>query len=163
MFWAYTIPADFPESDGTFEWDCTTLIVVEAHGGGESGLDIPTEIWPLRALSSESWRRPLLDCKLECWPLRTTCRYQRKPRYQFTLMSAVRSTRRVMWSTFTITYESPRCSFGGSDPNGFLSATNSFSRKISWAEPWLQRAGLQIVRWRSPVCGFSPSCRTVHF
>ena len=35
---AYTIPTDFPESDGTFEWDSTTLILVEAHGGGESGL-----------------------------------------------------------------------------------------------------------------------------
>ena len=30
---AYTIPTDFPESDGTFEWDSTTLILVEAHGG----------------------------------------------------------------------------------------------------------------------------------
>jgi L-alanine-DL-glutamate epimerase-like enolase superfamily enzyme len=35
---AYTIPTDFPESDGTFEWDSTTLILVEAHGGGQSGL-----------------------------------------------------------------------------------------------------------------------------
>jgi L-alanine-DL-glutamate epimerase-like enolase superfamily enzyme len=35
---AYTIPTDFPESDGTFEWDSTTLILVEAHCGGESGL-----------------------------------------------------------------------------------------------------------------------------
>ena len=29
---AYTIPTDEPESDGTFEWDSTTIVVVEARG-----------------------------------------------------------------------------------------------------------------------------------
>ena len=31
---AYTIPTDAPESDGTLEWDSTTIVVVEAHAGG---------------------------------------------------------------------------------------------------------------------------------
>jgi L-alanine-DL-glutamate epimerase-like enolase superfamily enzyme len=35
---AYTVPTDEPESDGTFEWDSTTIVVVEAHAGGETGL-----------------------------------------------------------------------------------------------------------------------------
>ncbi|HEY7208396.1 MAG TPA: enolase C-terminal domain-like protein [Gaiellaceae bacterium] len=35
---AYTIPTDAPESDGTLEWDSTTIVVVEASAGGESGL-----------------------------------------------------------------------------------------------------------------------------
>ena len=35
---AYTIPTDSPESDGTKEWDSTTLVVVHVHGGGEVGL-----------------------------------------------------------------------------------------------------------------------------
>ncbi len=35
---AYEIPTDAPESDGTLEWDSTTIVVVEAHGGGKSGL-----------------------------------------------------------------------------------------------------------------------------
>jgi L-alanine-DL-glutamate epimerase-like enolase superfamily enzyme len=35
---AYTVPTDEPESDGTLEWDSTTIVVVEAHGGGETGL-----------------------------------------------------------------------------------------------------------------------------
>jgi len=35
---AYTIPTDEPESDGTLEWDSTTIVVVEARGGGETGL-----------------------------------------------------------------------------------------------------------------------------
>jgi L-alanine-DL-glutamate epimerase-like enolase superfamily enzyme len=35
---AYEIPTDEHESDGTFEWDSTTIVVVEAHAGGETGL-----------------------------------------------------------------------------------------------------------------------------
>ncbi len=35
---AYEIPTDEPESDGTLEWDSTTIVVVEAHGGGAKGL-----------------------------------------------------------------------------------------------------------------------------
>ncbi len=35
---AFTIPTDAPESDGTIEWDRTTLITVEVEAGGRTGL-----------------------------------------------------------------------------------------------------------------------------
>lgn len=35
---AYTIPTDEPESDGTLEWDSTTIVVVEVSAGGHTGL-----------------------------------------------------------------------------------------------------------------------------
>ena len=35
---AYTIPTDEPESDGTLEWDSTTIVVVEVRANGETGL-----------------------------------------------------------------------------------------------------------------------------
>ena len=35
---AYTISTDFPESDGTYAWDKTTLVLVEATAGGKRGL-----------------------------------------------------------------------------------------------------------------------------
>jgi L-alanine-DL-glutamate epimerase-like enolase superfamily enzyme len=35
---AYTLPTDFPESDGTLEWDSTTLVLVEAGAGGKTGI-----------------------------------------------------------------------------------------------------------------------------
>jgi L-alanine-DL-glutamate epimerase-like enolase superfamily enzyme len=35
---SYTVPTDFPESDGTLEWGSTTLVLVEASGGGQRGL-----------------------------------------------------------------------------------------------------------------------------
>ena len=35
---AYRIPTDAPEADGTFAWDATTMVVVHARAGGETGL-----------------------------------------------------------------------------------------------------------------------------
>jgi len=35
---SYRVPTDFPESDGTIEWDSTTLVLVEAVGGGKRGI-----------------------------------------------------------------------------------------------------------------------------
>ena len=36
--YAYTIPTDAPEADGTFDWQQTTMVVVEIEGGGRHGL-----------------------------------------------------------------------------------------------------------------------------
>lgn len=35
---AYTVPTDYPESDGTLEWDSTTLILAEVSGMGQTGI-----------------------------------------------------------------------------------------------------------------------------
>jgi L-alanine-DL-glutamate epimerase-like enolase superfamily enzyme len=35
---AYTVPTDAPEADGTLSWDATTIVVVHASAGGETGL-----------------------------------------------------------------------------------------------------------------------------
>jgi L-alanine-DL-glutamate epimerase-like enolase superfamily enzyme len=35
---AYRIPTDFPEADGTYSWDATTLVVVQAKADGATGL-----------------------------------------------------------------------------------------------------------------------------
>jgi L-alanine-DL-glutamate epimerase-like enolase superfamily enzyme len=35
---AFTMPTDYPEADGTFEWDSTTIVIVEAQAGGQTGL-----------------------------------------------------------------------------------------------------------------------------
>ena len=35
---AYKVPTDRPESDGTFAWDHTTLVLVEVSAGGRRGL-----------------------------------------------------------------------------------------------------------------------------
>src|SRR5262249_39354126 len=35
---AYNVPTDSSESDGTYEWDSTTMVLVEAAAGGRTGL-----------------------------------------------------------------------------------------------------------------------------
>lgn len=35
---AYTVPTDQPEADGTFAWDATTMVLVQASAGGRTGL-----------------------------------------------------------------------------------------------------------------------------
>ncbi len=35
---AYRVPTDRPESDGTIEWDATTIVIVHVSGGGGRGL-----------------------------------------------------------------------------------------------------------------------------
>lgn len=35
---AYTVPTDSSEADGTFAWDSTTIVIVEAKGGGRTGI-----------------------------------------------------------------------------------------------------------------------------
>ena len=35
---AYTVPTDSQESDGTLRWDSTTMVLIEAIGGGKRGL-----------------------------------------------------------------------------------------------------------------------------
>lgn len=35
---AYEVPTEEPESDGTLDWDSTTIVIVEAHAGGSAGV-----------------------------------------------------------------------------------------------------------------------------
>lgn len=35
---SYTVPTDFPESDGTLQWDRTTIVIVTVTAGGQQGL-----------------------------------------------------------------------------------------------------------------------------
>src|SRR5438477_3529286 len=35
---AYSVPTETPEADGTYEWDSTTIVIVEVKGGGQLGL-----------------------------------------------------------------------------------------------------------------------------
>ena len=35
---SYTVPTDFPESDGTLKWDSTTLVLVEVIGAAKTGI-----------------------------------------------------------------------------------------------------------------------------
>jgi L-alanine-DL-glutamate epimerase-like enolase superfamily enzyme len=34
----FTVPTDLPEADGTYEWDSTTMVLVQGYAGGQVGL-----------------------------------------------------------------------------------------------------------------------------
>jgi L-alanine-DL-glutamate epimerase-like enolase superfamily enzyme len=68
---AYRIPTDFPESDGTLEWDSTTLILVEifagdARGQGYTYADESTARLIYSTLSHVVLARTAMDVP-ECW------------------------------------------------------------------------------------------------
>jgi L-alanine-DL-glutamate epimerase-like enolase superfamily enzyme len=54
---AFRIPTDDAESDGTFEWDSTTIVVVEARAGGETGLGYTYAPAAAGAVVAEQLRR----------------------------------------------------------------------------------------------------------
>ena len=45
---AYTVPTDFPESDGTIKWDKTTLVLVQATAGGKRSVGYSYALWSCR-------------------------------------------------------------------------------------------------------------------
>ena len=51
----YTVSVDFPESDGTLQWNSTTLVLLHPHGGnkvglGSDGLHLPRD-WGHRSMA----------------------------------------------------------------------------------------------------------------
>ena len=68
---AYIIPTDYPESDGTLEWDKTTLVVVEGKAGDRCGLgytyaDTGTARLIHDALAGQVQGRDAMNVP-ECW------------------------------------------------------------------------------------------------
>ncbi|HEU5079277.1 MAG TPA: enolase C-terminal domain-like protein [Opitutaceae bacterium] len=61
---AFRIPTDRPESDGTFEWRDTTLVVVELTAGGESGLGYTYGPAMLAALIREACAAVMSHCDI---------------------------------------------------------------------------------------------------
>jgi L-alanine-DL-glutamate epimerase-like enolase superfamily enzyme len=53
---SYSIPTDSPESDGTLEWNTTTLVLVEAKAGGKTGLGYTYADLATAALIGETLR-----------------------------------------------------------------------------------------------------------
>jgi L-alanine-DL-glutamate epimerase-like enolase superfamily enzyme len=73
---AYRVPTDFPESDGTLEWDHTTLVIVQVVAHGMEGLgytyaDTATATLIKELLSPMLVRQPALDIPA-CWTAMVT-------------------------------------------------------------------------------------------
>jgi len=66
---AYTVPTDVPESDGTYAWDSTTLVLVEVMAGNVQGLALRMLTRRQRSSSRTSWCtvRCSWICRVQAW------------------------------------------------------------------------------------------------
>src|SRR2546421_286763 len=137
---AYTVPTDFPESDGTIKWDKTTLVLVEATAGGKrSG--------GFTSYSREQLQRQLGDWAADGIP-RVKMKIGRHPEDDF---SRVADAREAI----------------GPDTELFVDANGAYSRKqaVAMAEgfaklgvTWFEEPvssddldGLNLMRDRAPA------------
>ena len=91
---AFTVPTDEPESDGTAEWDSTTIVVVEVGYGGKTGLGYTYAPAAARELIEEKLARVVRDGDAfaigESWEaMATGLRNAGRPGIGFCALSAV--------------------------------------------------------------------------
>jgi L-alanine-DL-glutamate epimerase-like enolase superfamily enzyme len=91
---AYTVPTDEPESDGTAEWDSTTIVVVEASVGGKTGLGYSYAPAAAGKLVEEKLAGVVADCDAfaigEAWEaMAVALRNAGRPGIGFCALSAV--------------------------------------------------------------------------
>ena len=91
---AYTVPTDEPESDGTAEWDSTTIVVVEARAGGKTGLGYTYAPAAAAKLVEEKLADVVADCDAlatgEAWEaMAVGLRNAGRPGIGFCALSAV--------------------------------------------------------------------------
>jgi L-alanine-DL-glutamate epimerase-like enolase superfamily enzyme len=58
---SYTIPTDQPESDGTYEWDHTTIVIVTLNAAGQEGIGYTYANEETAALIQNSFRHTIKD------------------------------------------------------------------------------------------------------
>jgi L-alanine-DL-glutamate epimerase-like enolase superfamily enzyme len=96
---AYTIPTDEPESDGTLEWDSTTMVVVELSGGGKTGLGYTYGPAAIAGLV-DGELRSIVQGSNACVPVHTSahlCRHLRNAGHPGVAMCAVSAVDIALW------------------------------------------------------------------
>ena len=96
---AYTVPTDEPESDGTLEWDSTTMVVVEASAGGKTGLGYTYGPAAIAALI-DGELRSIVQGSNVCVPVYTCaqlCQHLRNAGHPGIAMCAVSAVDIALW------------------------------------------------------------------
>src|SRR5213592_4384833 len=63
---AYTIPTETPEADGTYEWDSTTIVIVEVTGGDKHGLGYTYADTATAKLIEDKLKDVVIGCDAMC-------------------------------------------------------------------------------------------------
>jgi L-alanine-DL-glutamate epimerase-like enolase superfamily enzyme len=155
---AYTIPTDQPEQDGTLDWNSTTIVVVEANGGGETGLGWtygPAAVADLVSskLASTVRRRSALDVQ-GCWAAMNGA--LRQAGQVGIAAMAISAVDVALWDLKARLLEVPLCSLLGRyregvpiyGSGGFTSYSNDdLKRQLSgWVEQGITRVKMKVGR-----------------
>ena len=151
----YRIPTDSPESDGTLEWDSTTLVLVEVAAGGKQGLgysyaDGATAILIREKLSGVVEHRDALDIMGAWVAMLMAIRNLGRPGIASMAISAVDN---ALWDLKAKLLDLPLCKLLGMvrvcvpvyGSGGFTSYTET--RVCEQLEGWV-RDGLCMVKMK---------------
>jgi L-alanine-DL-glutamate epimerase-like enolase superfamily enzyme len=151
----YRIPTDSPESDGTLEWDSTTLVLVEVAAGGKQGLgysyaDGATAILIREKLSGVVEHRDALDIMGAWVAMLMAIRNLGRPGIASMAISAVDN---ALWDLKAKLLDLPLCKLLGMvracvpvyGSGGFTSYTET--RLCEQIEGWV-RDGLCMVKMK---------------
>ncbi|QEC47420.1 mandelate racemase [Baekduia soli] len=153
-----TVPTDAPESDGTLAWDATTVVLVEAHGGGCSGLGLsygPPAIAAIieGQLAAVVAGRPVLDVPASWLAMRRAVRNFGGVGPSAMAISAVDV---ALWDLAAQTLELPLCSLLGRvhdrvpiyGSGGFCSYSDArLARQLGgWAADGIGRVKMKLGR-----------------
>lgn len=154
----YTIPTDFPESDGTIAWDKTSLILVKVNAGGKEGIGY-TYADPATATFIEKTLKPLLigkDAQQIPGITQTLIRAIRNNGTCGLAMMAVSAVDIAAWDLKAKLFDIPLCSLLGMarqnmslyGSGGFTSYSDDQTRDQfqAWATQGITRFKMKIGR-----------------
>jgi L-alanine-DL-glutamate epimerase-like enolase superfamily enzyme len=155
---AYSIPTDYPESDGTLKWDKTTLVLVEAKAAGHCGLgytyaDLGTARVIKEQLAEQVHGRDAMNVP-ECWAaMYCSIRNLGRPGIVSTAMAAVDT---ALWDLKARLLDLPLATLLGTaqegvpvyGSGGFTSySIEQLERQLGgWAEQGIPRVKMKVGR-----------------
>jgi L-alanine-DL-glutamate epimerase-like enolase superfamily enzyme len=154
----FTIPTDAPESDGTFEWTATTIVVVEIHGGGAVGVgysytDVSAAAVIRRALADAVRGHSIMDVPATWERMIRTVRNMGRPGIAATAIAAVDS---ALWDLKARVLNVPLVTLLGAvrpavdvyGSGGFTSYTvEALQRQLGgWVQAGITRVKMKVGR-----------------
>ncbi len=155
---AYTVPTDEPESDGTLAWDSTTMVLVQAHAGGQVGIGYTyghqcTAQLIQDKLASQVCGRDVMDVHASWWAMIDSIRNLGRPGICSMAIAAVdvalwdlkaRMLRQPLYKLLGAVRQETEAYGSG----GFTSyAVERLQRQLGdWAEQGLKRVKMKIAR-----------------
>src|SRR5581483_6897677 len=155
---ACTIPTDEPESDGTAKWDSTTIVIVEAHAGDETGIgytycDAAAATVIEGTLAGAVEKRDVMDVRATWLALTAQVRNMGRPGIAFCAISAIDQ---ALWDLKARLLDVPLVSLLGAahddvpiyGSGGFCSYSNErLAEQLGgWAADGIPRVKMKIGR-----------------